>query len=118
MDPLRLYGTLGYLDAYSVGGAIWVSGNIPYKYALASDAELYTSLTAYGHLYRGYIDGLTNVTVLYPGEYVYLSYLSVNYEKQLWNGSLAPLLNQTDLIYSNGGSVVYSVPEPTTNETR
>jgi uncharacterized membrane protein len=118
MDPLRLYGTLGYLDAYSVGSAVWVSDNLPYKYNLASDAELYTSLTAYGHLYRGYIDGLTNVTMLYPGEYVYLSYLSVNHEPQLWNGSLTPLLNQTDLIYSNGGSVIYCVPGPISNETR
>jgi uncharacterized membrane protein len=112
MDPARLYGNLGYIDSNSVYGAQWVSNNVPYQYRLISDDELYTSLTAYGLVYRGYVTLLTNMTVVSPGQYVYLSALSVNYENLVWNGTLSSTLNQTDLIYSNGGSEVYCKPGP------
>lgn len=48
MDPLTLYGVYGYIDSYSVYGAQWVSGNVPYQYNIIGDNGFYTALTAYG----------------------------------------------------------------------
>ncbi len=110
MPPLRLYGDYGYIDTYSVYGAEWVSANVPYKYNLYGDNAIFTALTAYGLIYRGYTKPITNTTVLSPGEFAYLSYISVKYEKMSWNHTLLITLNQTDLIYSNGGSQVYYAP--------
>jgi uncharacterized membrane protein len=110
MNPLRLYGDYGYIDSYSVYGAEWVSKSVPYQNNTVADNALYTALTAYGLIYRGYVGGITNETVMHPGEFAYLSYISVEYEKLTWNGTLYAVLNQTDLIYSNGGSEVYCGP--------
>ncbi len=111
MNPLQLYYDYGYIDSQNVYCAQWVSNNFPYQNStLVADTALETSLIAYGLIYPGYIENLTNTAVVYPGEFVCLSYLSVNYEKLTWNGTLSPILNQTDLIYSNGGSEVYEGP--------
>jgi uncharacterized membrane protein len=110
MDPLQLYGNYGYIDSYSVYGADWVSSNVPYQNNIVADNGLYTALTAYGLVYRGYVGDLTNDTVIHPGEFLYLSYITVNYENLTWNGTISTVLNQTDLIYSNGGSEVYCGP--------
>jgi uncharacterized membrane protein len=110
MDPVQLYGNYGYIDGYSVHGALWVSANVPYQNNLVADNDLYTALTAYGLIYRGYVIGLTSATVMHSGEYAYLSYLSVNYQQLSYNYSLEPIFNQTDLIYSNGGSNIYYQP--------
>jgi uncharacterized membrane protein len=110
MNPIQLYGYDGYIDAYSVHGAEWVSNNTPYKYNIAGDNGLYTALPAYGLIYRGYIYELTNNTVFHQGEYVYLSYISIKYEPQSSNGTLPRQLNQTDVIYSNGGSEIRYIP--------
>jgi uncharacterized membrane protein len=110
MDPLQLYGNYGYIDSYSVYGAEWVSSNVPYQNNIVADNGLYTALTAYGLVYRGYVGDLTNDTVIHPGEFLYLSYITVNYENLTWNGTISTVLNQTDLIYSNGGSEVYCGP--------
>jgi uncharacterized membrane protein len=111
MDPVKLHGILGFIDSYSANSAKWVSINLPFNQTMASDGEIYTSLTAYGHVYRGGVETLSNTTVLHPGEMAYLSYLSINYENQVWNGSLVAPLNQTDVVYSNGGSVIYCAPQ-------
>jgi len=111
MNPLQLYYDYGYIDTQNVYGAEWVSNNFPYQNnTLIADNAFDTSLIAYGLIYPGYIGNLTSTAVVYPGEFVCLSYLSVNYEKLVWNGTLSPVLNQTDLIYSNGGSEVYEAP--------
>ena len=111
MNPLQLYYNYGYIDSQNVYCAEWVSNNFPYQNnTLVADTALDTALIAYGLIYPGYIENLTNTAVIYPGEFVCLSYLSVNYEKLTWNGTLSPILNQTDLIYSNGGSEVYEDP--------
>jgi uncharacterized membrane protein len=109
MNPLQLYENYGFIDSHSVYCAEWVSNNVLYQ-NLVADTGLDTALTAYGLIYPGYVGNLTNTAVIYPGEFVCLSYLSVNYEKLTWNGTLSPVLNQTDLIYSNGGSEVYEGP--------
>jgi uncharacterized membrane protein len=106
MNPLRLYGDFGFIDDYSVQGAVWLHSSVPYQNNITADNGLFTSLTAYGLVYRGYVTELRNDTMLHPDEYIYLSYISINYEPQAWNGTLNTLLNQTNVIYSNGGSEV------------
>jgi uncharacterized membrane protein len=108
MNPLRLYGDFGLIDDYSVDGAVWLHSSIPYQNNITADNGFYTALTAYGLVYRGYVTELRNDTILYPDEYIYLSYISLQYEQQAWNGTLNTILNQTNVIYSNGGSEVRS----------
>jgi uncharacterized membrane protein len=110
MNPLQLYGDYGYIDTYSVYGAQWVSKNVPFQYNIAADNGLFTALTAYGLVYRGYVTEIKNDTILRPGEFAYLSYISINFEKLTSNGTLPTVLNQTDVIYSNGGSEIYCKP--------
>jgi uncharacterized membrane protein len=110
MTPLRLHGDDGYIESYSVYGSLWVSNHVPYQQGVVADNGFYTSLTAYGLVYRGYVTGLTNETVLNPGEYVYLSYVSINCDTKAGNEILRPVLNQTDVIYSNGGSEIRLSP--------
>ena len=110
MSPLRLYGDNGYIDAYSVYGAEFVSKSVPYQNNITADNGLFTALTAYGLVYRGYVSELRGGIVLYPGQFMYLSYISINYEKLYWNGSILPVLNQTNIVYSNGGSEVRCEP--------
>ena len=112
MPATLLYGHCGYIDTLSVQGAKWVSANVPYEYNIHADNGLYTSLTAYGLVYRGYIKELTNNTQLYGGQYAYLSYITINHEQATSNGTIPRLLNQTDIVYSNRGSEVYFVPMP------
>jgi uncharacterized membrane protein len=110
MPPLRLYGDDGYIESFSVYGALWVSNHVPYQNNLAADNDIYTALTAYGLVYRGYVAGLDNETVLHSGEFVYLSYVSIRCDTPATNNILRSVLNQTDVVYSNGGSEVRSVP--------
>jgi uncharacterized membrane protein len=111
MDPMRLYGQYGYIDPFSVRSAEWVSGNVPYKYNLYGDNGLFTSLTAYGVIYRGYIYPLSNTSIISPGQYVWLSYISINFDPTPSNSSFNAVLAGTDVVYSNGGSNVYYQPE-------
>jgi len=106
MNPLRLYGDFGFIEDYSVKGAVWLHSNVPYQNNITADNGLFTSLTAYGLVYRGYVTELRNDTILYSDEYIYLSYISIHYEQESWNGTLNTLLNQTNVIYSNGGSEI------------
>jgi uncharacterized membrane protein len=110
MDPLQLYGYDGYIETWSAHGAEWVSKYVPYEYNLVADNSLFTALPAYGHVYRGYMTELTNTTVLKPGEFTFLSYISENYEPRVSNGTYPAVLNQTSVVYSNGNSEVYYNP--------
>jgi len=110
MDPVEKYGAFGYIDGSSVYGANWVDKYVPYQYKLLSDTALYTSLTAYGLVYRGYMTELRDGTILNGGEYVFLSYLSLNYEPLVSNGTIPRLLDQTDVVYSNSNSEVHYAP--------
>ncbi len=110
MDPIQLYGYMGYIDAYSVHGAEWLAAKTPYQGRLAADNALFTSLTAYGLVYRGYMTELTPQHYLYPSEYVFLSYISIKYEALTSNGTIPMQLNQTSVIYNNGYTQVNYVP--------
>ncbi len=107
MDPLRLYGSYGYIDSYSVYGAQWISGNVPYEYNLYADNAHYTALTAYGLIYRGYVSDITNTTVLKQGQFAYLSYISIEYAELYSNTTNPSVATQVDVVYSNGGTDVY-----------
>lgn len=111
MNPMRLYGDFGYIESYSVYGAEWVSTNVPYKNNIVGDNGLFTALTAYGLIYRGYVGELKNDTIISPGEFAYLSYITVNYATMIPNNTLSTVFNQTDLVYSNGGSEIYCGPQ-------
>ena len=110
MDPLQLYGYDGYIETWSVHGAEWVSKYVPYEYNLVADNSLFTALPAYGHVYRGYMTELTNGTVLKSGEFAFLSYISINFEHEVSNGTYPKVLNQTSIVYSNGNTEVYCNP--------
>ncbi len=110
MNPTDLYASYGYIEPYSATGAQWVSTNLNYQYNMAADVSFFTSITAYGLIYRGYVSGLGNTTVLRSGEIAFLSYFSVDYEPMAWNGSLNAIIYQTDTVYSNGGCLVQYKP--------
>jgi uncharacterized membrane protein len=110
MSPMRLYGEFGYIDDFSVRGAQWLSAYTRYENNTVADNALFTALTAYGLVYRGYARELRGDTVIESGEIVYLSYISINYANLVENNTVPIVLNQTNVIYSNGGSEVRSGP--------
>jgi uncharacterized membrane protein len=114
LDAFTLYGLRGYMDAYSVYGAQWLAKNVN-----ASNSELYADvstrghvLTAYGMFYSGYVNQLSNVTIVQYGGIIYLSRLNVidrliPSNRFLWNSSeLSSIFDDLNLIYANGGSEV------------
>ena len=116
MGALRLYGLYGYIDAYSVFGARWLSKNVDVERTqiYADITSAHSVLTSYGMIYRGYVDTLTNTTRIEANGTLYLGRLNVVEEKivgkygQIWNSSELPfLLSDMNKIYSNGGSEVY-----------
>ncbi|MEM2292364.1 MAG: DUF2206 domain-containing protein [Nitrososphaerota archaeon] len=114
MHPLRLYGYNGYIDSYSVKGAQWLSLNAAFKNSRIF-ADVYSRnnvLTTYGLIYRNYVEPLSNVTVVMNGDVVYLSTLNVienliPFRNLTWNSSELSLFKDLNLIYSNGGSIIY-----------
>lgn len=118
MNPMRLYGDFGVIDAYSASGAVWFSENINTgnTHLYSDRVSLYTVLTAYGMIYRGSMTAISNSTVLVTNDVLYLGYLSVSYGKIVgdsytWNSSdVQPILNNTNIVYSNGGSSIYVAP--------
>jgi uncharacterized membrane protein len=109
MDPLRLYGELGFIDSYSVYGAQWYSRNVPYERNSIADMGLYTSLIAYGLVHRGHVRELVNETILNPNEFVFLSYISF-IDSNVTRNTLTMMQIETSVIYSNGGSEVHWIP--------
>ncbi len=110
MSPVQLYGFYGALEPFSVSGVQWIAKYTPYEYNLAADNALYTAVPAYGLIYRGYVTELSSMNPLHSGEFVFLSYITITYERLSTNGSIPLLVNQTSVVYSNGGSEVRFVP--------
>ena len=110
MSPVQLYGYYGAMEPFSVSGVQWIAKYAPYEYNLAADNALYTAVPAYGLIYRGYVSELSSKVPLHSGEFVFLSYITINYDKLSSNGSIPLLVNQTSVVYSNGGSEVRYVP--------
>ena len=115
MSALRVYGGSGYIDAYSVSGAQWLSKNVDIEHtqAYADDVSQKIVLTIYGMIYRGNVSVLSNITIVAPNGIVYLSALNVvhgtiAYGGHVWNSSeLSFIFDNLDIVYTNGGSEVY-----------
>ena len=115
MDALRLYGHYGYIDAYSAYGAQWLSKNVDVKNsALYADERARGNvLTIYGMIYGGYVNTLSNTTIVADNGVVYLSTLNVvegviPFGQLSWNTSeLSFIFDDLNIIYTNGGSEVY-----------
>ena len=114
MSALRLYGLFGYVDAYGVFGAQWLSKNV-----VVGNTQLYSDfwsrrneLRGYGVVYVGYVETLSNTTNVAANGIVYLGPLNVIIgivvgDNDLWNSSELQFLQDLNKIYSNGGSEVY-----------
>jgi uncharacterized membrane protein len=114
MDSVSLYGHYGYVGAYSVYGAQWLSRNVDVKNSelYADDSAANSVLTIYGRLYVGYVNVLSNTTLVAAKGVVYLNSLNVVdgviVSRQLWNSSeLAFIFDDLNKVYSNGGSEIY-----------
>ncbi len=108
MDPMQLYGDFGWVNSGGVYSAQWVSSQTAYKYNLVADSGLYSTLTPYGLIYRGYVTPITNYTILLPGQYAYFSSVTTD------SGTLpvfSNVLGKSNVIYSNGESQVFWVPK-------
>jgi len=116
MDPIRLRGMFGYFDSYRVSGSRWISHNVAVEYAhVYSDFYSKEELRAYGLVYLGFIEKISNVTKVASNGTVYLSSLNVIDGKVvgslIWNSSELHFLNDMNKVYSNGGSeVCRSIP--------
>jgi uncharacterized membrane protein len=114
MPAYRLYGQLGYTTAWSISGAEWVSENVAVEYRqIYADAwARVTELRAYGSVYVGYVETLSNTTRIAANGIVYLSSLNIIEEtvvgsRYMWNPSELDFLSDFNIIYSNGGCEVY-----------
>jgi uncharacterized membrane protein len=113
MNALQLYGSNGYIDAYSAYGAQWVSKNVDVKNAAlyADEVNLDNVLRIYG-IDSG--NALSNTTIVPDNGVVYLSTLDVvggvipSVQGGVWNSSqLSSIFNNLNVVYANGGSVIY-----------
>jgi uncharacterized membrane protein len=115
MNALRLYGQYGYTDAYSVYGAQWLSENIDVENSglYADESARSSVLTIYGMIYRGHVNGLSNITIVAANGVVYLSTLNVvdgviPFGRLSWNTSeLSSVFDDLNVVYANGGSEIY-----------
>jgi uncharacterized membrane protein len=115
MDALRLYGKMGYTDAYSVYGAQWLSKNVDFNNSTlyADERTQANVLTMHAMIHSDYVNELSNVTTLADNGFVYLSSLNVvedtiPYGSFVWNSSeLSFSFDDLNKIYTNGGSEVY-----------
>ncbi|MHA1834058.1 MAG: DUF2206 domain-containing protein [Candidatus Baldrarchaeia archaeon] len=115
MNPIRLYGHFGYIDAHTAYGALWVDENFnSIVSSMYSDAPArYIILTSYGAIYRGIVAELTNVTIPQSKGIIYLHTLNLKEQilvsrGRIWNISeLTFNFGDIDKIYANGNSEVY-----------
>ena len=77
MNPIRLYGHFGYVDAYSVYGAQWLSKNVNINFSILYVDERVRDnvLTMYGMIPGGY--PLSNTTMVADKGVVFLGTLNV-----------------------------------------
>jgi uncharacterized membrane protein len=116
MDPLRLYGKLGYVDTQSAFGAQWLAKYVDVErtpiYADAISQDI--MLVSYGMTHRGYVEVLSNTTTIANGGAVYLNSLNVAEGEIIgrtlsWNSTdLSSLFSNLNKIYTNGDSEIYS----------
>lgn len=113
MDGRKLYCTLGYMDSQSVFAAQWMHEKADNRrsqvYADFSSIEV---LVIYGSIYKGYIESLSNITIVSNNGIVYLSSLNVLHETVVTKSYVCRLdelsfLANLNKIYTNGGSEIH-----------
>ena len=113
MGQMRLYSKFGYINAYSILGAQWLSSNIRIS-SICVHSDVYSrvnELRAYGVIYTGYVEVLSNATLLKAGDVVYLNPLSVLEnvvvgKRYFWNTTDLLFLGELNIVYSNGACEV------------
>lgn len=115
MNSLRLYGHFGYIDAYSVYGAQWLSKNVNINFSILYVDERVRDnvLIMYGMIPGGY--PLSNTTMVVDNGVVFLGTLNVIKEivtfqglQFSWNISeISFIFDDLNIIYSDGGSEIY-----------
>jgi uncharacterized membrane protein len=124
MDPYRLHSHSGYIFAEDVFSASWASENINFQndsQVYADASSQYNILLSHGMMLTGYVNILSNTTLIPPSGAVYLNWLNVakgtvaGAGGQLWNTSdFSPMLANINKIYSNGASEIYENTSPQT----
>lgn len=108
-----------YVLVEDVVSAQWLSGNAPSVFKVyAGSGNTYGVLTSYALIPRGQQSSTLSesIPILNQGDYLYLGSANTLYgrldnEYGLSNTSqLAPLLNEMNMVYSNGQGQIYSFP--------
>jgi uncharacterized membrane protein len=108
-----------YIQEQDVFGAVWLSRNMKASSTIYADGISGSNvLISYGLIPKQQITFLTNSTVLAQGGFVYLGSLNVvdgviPTDTEPFNSSrILPVLNENDLIYSNGNTEIWRVSSP------
>jgi len=119
IDKVTLYDGLGYSNAFDVYGAMWLGSKIgDQQQAIYCDNNAKDgALLSYGLINYTLMKPLLNTTYTYPaGSYIFLRWVNVMESEVVlsslvWNTSdIANTLNEQNVVYSNGASIVYEVP--------
>jgi uncharacterized membrane protein len=113
MSPFQLYVGLGYVTDQDVAGAKWMQKGVNYSMGIwADDSSVRNILEREALLIPGYLQILSNTTVLAPGEVLYLSTLNMvagNVSGLYSNWETSDLYSNFDnaaVVYSNGANQV------------
>ncbi|MHA1834908.1 MAG: DUF2206 domain-containing protein [Candidatus Baldrarchaeia archaeon] len=113
MNGYKLYRLMGYIPKENVFGSYWLSRYVDTQdIRVYADADSLKVLIAYGLIYLGRINLLSNTTRIEDVEVIYLGKLSVVHQtivgRDIWNSSeLSFLFSNVSKIYSNGACDVY-----------
>lgn len=117
MSQWFLSWNLGYLEENEISGTLWLSKNVDvHGSTIYTDAASRGPLSAYGMIYPGQMEILTNITSFSPGSVVYLNRANTLEEvaigsNYMWNiTNISPALDSGNKIYSNGGCEIYGKP--------
>lgn len=117
MDSYKLYYGLGDIDGKSVYAAEWLAKYFDIRKAplYADWASIDNLLPSYGNVYGGDLSVLSGSTIVMPNGVVYLNSLNTIYgiianESRLPETGRLTFLEDTNMIYSNGGGEIYKDP--------
>jgi len=113
MSQRQVYGIFGYADEQYISAAKWLCSEINVKnVAIYAEPSSRThELRAYGVIYVGYVEALSNVTQFNTRSIVYLNPLNVIEGtvvkgRFVWNVTDLQFLNDMSNVYTNGGSEI------------
>jgi uncharacterized membrane protein len=103
-----------YISEQDVFSAVWLSKNIGESSTIYADSVSSVSvLPSYGLIPMGQISSLTDTTILTQGSFIYLGQLNVadgiitTATSSFNTSEIYPILNMTNLVYSNGNSEIW-----------